>query len=92
MCTRLRSPHASALPYRDSNGQPVFCQMLSDAEVSGQQQCLLCNTNVKAGACASTLAHTSCSSSWTAMCVASVAAPHAPPSSRAKGSRASLRA
>ena len=40
---------ASALPYKDSNGQPVFCQMLSDAEASGQQKCLVCSANVKAG-------------------------------------------
>ena len=39
---------ATALPYKDSNGQPVFCQMLSDAEVSGQQQCLVCSAHVKA--------------------------------------------
>jgi len=39
---------AAALPYRDSNGQPVFCQMLSDAEASGQQQCLVCSASVKA--------------------------------------------
>jgi len=38
---------AEALPYKDSLGQPVFCQLLSDAEVRGQQSCLICKALVK---------------------------------------------
>jgi len=38
---------AEALPYKDSLGQPVFCQLLSHAEVRGQQSCLICKALVK---------------------------------------------
>jgi hypothetical protein len=40
---------AAALPYKDSNGQPVFCQILTAAEVKGKQQCILCRAMVKLG-------------------------------------------
>ena len=40
---------AAALPYKDSNGQPVFCQILSAAEAKGQQQCIVCMAMVKLG-------------------------------------------
>jgi len=38
---------AAALPYKDSKGQPVFCHVLSAAEVRGEQLCIVCKASVK---------------------------------------------
>ena len=51
LCKRMRKhqQHQQHQQHKNSTGKPVFCQLLSDAEVKRKQQCLVCRAMMAQG-------------------------------------------